>query len=81
MLHQVENLNLEEIIKKIRSMSYKGSIIEFCEDYQYKFGENWNNNFFKNIVLKYYTSINLLGKYQAIAEKGGIRYIYDCRCN
>jgi 2-polyprenyl-3-methyl-5-hydroxy-6-metoxy-1,4-benzoquinol methylase len=81
MLHQVENLDLEEIIKKIRLMSKEGSIIEFCEDYQYKFGENWNNDFFNNIILKYYSSINLLGKYQAIAEKGGTRYIYDCRCN
>jgi 2-polyprenyl-3-methyl-5-hydroxy-6-metoxy-1,4-benzoquinol methylase len=81
MIHEVKNCEHKKVIQKIRDMAIDGALIEFCEDYQYKFGSSWNNKWFESALNKYFNKIELVGTYDAIAEKGGKRYIYDCSCN
>lgn len=80
MIHQI-GISAEEAVEKIREMSIEGSLIEFCEDYQYKFGITWNVKWFEDLLKKHYSKIELVATYQAIAEKTGTRYVYDCCCN
>lgn len=81
MIHEVKGLDHKKIIETIRDMSIEGALIEFCEDYQYKFGFNWTYEWFESLLKNYFYKIKLVGVYDAIAQKGGKRYLYDCRCN
>lgn len=81
MLHQVREITHEQAVGKIRQMCKFGALIEFCEDYQQEFGMGWNKNWFENLLKINFADIKLIGCYDAITEKGGIRYLYDCRCN
>lgn len=81
MIHEVKNLSHETIIKKIRDMCTDGALIEFCEDYQYKFGKKWNKIWFEEIIQSLFYKIELVGSYEAIAKNTGKRYLYDCRCD
>jgi hypothetical protein len=78
-LHEIEQGTLEEKIKRIREMSLECSLIEFCEDYQLRFGNYWNVESFKRIAERYYRHINLVAQYEAIGGDPGTRYIFDCR--
>jgi 2-polyprenyl-3-methyl-5-hydroxy-6-metoxy-1,4-benzoquinol methylase len=80
MIHEVNNLSHESIIECIRDMCTEGAMIEFCEDYQYKFGNNWNKIWFEKIIEKLFKKYELIGVYDAVAKKTGQRYLYDCKC-
>lgn len=80
MIHQVDNMEPVEVVRRIRRMAGEGALIEFCEDYQYKYGDGWNHQWFEEELLWEFERVNPVGSYDAIAEKKGKRYLYDCRC-
>jgi 2-polyprenyl-3-methyl-5-hydroxy-6-metoxy-1,4-benzoquinol methylase len=80
MIHEVNNLSHELIVKKIREMCFEGALIEFCEDYQYKFGKQWNKSWFEDLIKNIFSYSELVGEYNAISKKTGKRYLYDCKC-
>jgi len=77
-LHEIKHVSLDDKIRRIREMSRHRSLIEFCEDYQERFGDWWNIDTFVEIVQRHYSELNLIAKYDAIGGASGTRYIYDC---
>lgn len=80
MIHQV-GLPLDQVIHKIHSMTRESSIIEFCGDYSEKFGDSWNLDYFKSVVLSHYSSLEVLCQYDAIGDYKGQRYICHACCS
>jgi len=79
-LHEIKYGSLEDKIRRIRKMSLERSLIEFCEDYQSRFGDGWNLDVFKSLIRQHYRDVGLVAEYPAIGELSGTRYIFDCCC-
>ncbi len=79
-LHEIKQGSLEEKISRIRQMSVERSLLEFCEDYQHRFGQWWDLDLFQSLANKHYRTVVLISKYDAWSKDKGVRYLFDCQC-